>query len=105
MNERVESPNEKQRKTRVPLVVIFMRVHTTNRNPVQVWQGKRSRLASAPNVTGIEGQSGVAQGGFRKRRTDPQRRATSICVMLSRDSPVPVGAEKQTSKLRDKSKQ
>ena len=103
LNEWVESPNEKQRKTRILLVVIFTRVHTMNRHSVQVWQGKRGRLPSVPNVTRIEGRSGVAQGGFRKRRTDPQRRATSICVMLSKDSPVSVGAEKQTSKLRDKS--
>ena len=105
MNEWVESRNEKQRKTRVLLEVIFTRVHKANRHSVQVWQEKRGSLASVPNVTRIEGLSRVAQGGFRKRRTDPQRRATSICVMLSGYSPVPVGAEKQTSKLRDKSKE
>ena len=48
----------------------------------------------------MEWHKGDPQG-----RKDPQRRATSICVMLSGESPVPVGAEKQTSKLRDKSKE
>ena len=95
MNERVESRNEKQRKMRVPLVVIF----TATRHSVQAWKEKRGSLASVPNVTRIEGLSGVAQGGFRKRIMDPQERATSICVELSGYSPVPVGAEKQTSKL------
>ena len=50
LNEWVESPNEKQRKTRILLVVIFTRVHTMNRHSVQVWQGKRGSPASVPNV-------------------------------------------------------
>ena len=44
LNEWVESRDEKQRKTRVPLVVIFTRVHTANRHPSKYGKGKEVAL-------------------------------------------------------------